>query len=267
MTAGRDILMNCSRFSGQFAIISGAASGIGLACARRFVAEGGRVLMLDRDLAGLTAAARQLGNAADYIACDVAVEEDWLAAAKRVETHKDRLDTLINCAAITQSGQTVNVAHAGAEHIRRTLSVNFEGAWAGIRTMLPYLTAAHGSIVNVASRAAVVGVPGAPAYAASKAALVSLTRSVALQCAREKRGVRCNAVLPGSVDTPMWRPLSGDGRVLSREEGLANGLPHIPMARLARPDEIASAILFLASEDASYITGTTLLVDGGQSCL
>jgi NAD(P)-dependent dehydrogenase (short-subunit alcohol dehydrogenase family) len=109
--------------------------------------------------------------------------------------------------------------------------------------------------------------PGAPAYAASKAALVSLTRSVALQCAREKTGVRCNAVLPGSIDTPMWRPLSGDGTAMTREQGLAAGLPHIPMARLGQADEVAAAVLFLGSADASYITGTTLLVDGGQSCL
>ena len=94
--------------------------------------------------------------------------------------------------------------------------------------------------------------------------LVSLTRSVALQCARNGSGVRCNAVLPGSVDTPMWRPLSGDR---SRAEAIAAGFPHIPLGRLAQPEEIAAAVLFLASPEASYITGTTLLVDGGQSCL
>jgi NAD(P)-dependent dehydrogenase (short-subunit alcohol dehydrogenase family) len=248
-------------------MITGAASGIGLACARRFVVEGGRVAILDRDDTRGPAQAAELGSAAEFIKFDAASDSDWADAAARVAAGGGRLDVLINCAAMTESGTAVDVAHAGNDHIRRTFGVNFDGAWAGIRALLPHLTAARGAIVNVASRAAVAAMPAAPAYAASKAALVSLTRSVALQCARENRGVRCNAVLPGSVDTPMWRPLSGDGKVMTREQGLATGLPHIPMARLAQPEEVAAAVLFLASDDASYITGTALLVDGGQSCL
>ena len=156
---------------------------------------------------------------------------------------------------------------AATDDIRRMLDINFEGAWTGIRTMLPLLTAARGAIVNVASRGAEVAMPSAPAYAASKAALISLTRSTALYCARNSSGVRCNAVLPGSVDTPMWRPLSGDGSTTTRAAAIAAGLPHIPLGRLAQPEEIAAAVLFLASGAASYITGTGLLVDGGQSCL
>lgn len=128
----------------------------------------------------------------------------------------------------------------------------------GIRRCLPLMEARGGAVVNVASRAAEAGTPQAAAYAASKAALVSLTRSLAVHGAGLRPVLRCNAVLPGSVATPMWRPISG--------EGADDPFAQVPLGRIARAEEIASAVLYLASDEASYITGTTLTVDGGQSC-
>lgn len=255
--------MSRQRFDGKIAFVTGAASGIGHACAKALADEGATVIVADRSADGEKVAAAI--DRALFFRLDVGDTAGWENAASFVKERCGRLDVLINSAAITRGGEAFNVANATDEVIEETLAVNLKGAWAGIRVMLPLLEAAQGAIVNIASRAAEVGVPDAPAYGASKAAMVSLTRSTALLSARRKSGVRCNAVLPGSVDTPMWRPLSGGGK--SREEAIAAGLPHIPLNRLATAQEIAAPVLFLASGEASYITGTTLLVDGGQSCL
>ncbi len=251
-----------ARFAGRVALVSGAASGIGLACAARLVAEGAEVVLTDRD-AGGAAVAGDLGARAHFMPCDIALEADWRACADAIRTRFGRLHVLVCNAGITASGTDVDCENADTAHIAGIMAVNFAGTWAGMRACLGLMQG--GAIVTVASRAALVGTPLAPAYAASKAALVSLTRSLALHCARNGSGIRCNAVLPGSVDTPMWRPISaGDA---DRAAVIAAGLPHIPLGRLATPAEIAAAVLFLATDDASYITGTTLLVDGGQSCL
>ena len=147
---------------------------------------------------------------------------------------------------------------------RRVFAVNLEGPLLGNAALLPSLRAAgSAAVVHVASRAARVRTPVAPAYGASKAALEQYTRRLAL--AEPCAGLRCNAVLPGSVDTPMWRPLSGPPGA-TREAVIAAGFPHIPTGRLASPEEVAAVALFLLSDEARYFTGSAVLVDGGQSC-
>ena len=262
------------RFPDKTVLVTGGAAGIGLACVKRLLDEGAQVLIADADPKGKSIAAG-LGERARFAPCNVTRAEDWATVITAVGDWTGRLDALVNNAGITASGKDYDVLNVSPAHIEHVMRVNLIGAWLGVQTCLPMLIESCGAIVNISSRAGIFAVPSAPAYAASKAALISLTKSAALYCAQQKTAVRCNAVMPGSVNTPTWRPISGPASSVSlQKEGERKaGTPtdanfdHIPLARLARPDEIASAAVFLASEDASYITGTTLLVDGGQSCL
>jgi len=252
-----------TRFKDRVGVVTGAASGIGLAVARRLAAEGARVMAFDRDPAGVDRLADR--PSIRFATLDVTDAAGWTLRAAEVAEQFGSPDILVSAAGIVASGRDTDVARADLDAARRVMAVNFEGAWLAIQALLPRM-AADGAIVTIASRAAGVGSPSAPAYAASKAALVSLTRSTALHGARDPRRIRCNAVLPGSVDTPMWRPLD-DAAARDRAGAMAHAATAIPLGRLADASEIAVAALFLASPEASYITGATLAVDGGQCAL
>lgn len=205
------------RFAGKVAIVTGAGSGIGLACAARLAAEGAKVLAADL-------VPGEGGEGIVPVAADVSRSDDWARLAGMARA-MGGLDILVNNAARMVSGPPVHVATAEPAEIRDTLAANFEGAWDGIRRCLPLMEARGGAVVNVASRAAEAGTPQAAAYAASKAALVSLTRSLAVHGAGLRPVLRCNAVLPGSVATPMWRPISG--------EGADDPFAQVPLGRIA----------------------------------
>jgi 3(or 17)beta-hydroxysteroid dehydrogenase len=255
-------MIHSGRFVGKVAIVTGAGSGIGRACATRLHQEGARVILADIDPA--TAEVSKMLPESLFLQLDVAEAKSWTEACEKIRSAFGHLNILINSAGITLSGLSAGIETGTLEDARRINAINVEGLWIGIQRCAPLLRAEGGAIVNIGSRAGEIGVPYAPAYAASKAALVSYTKSAALYFAREPRPIRCNAIHAGSIDTPMWRPLATDGSVRTREEALAAGLTHIPMQRLGRAEEIAAAALFLASDDASYITGATLNVDGGQ---
>lgn len=244
------------RLSNRVALITGGNRGIGLAAAHLFAAEGAKVTILARDQARGGEEAQRIPNAA-FIQGDVSKSGDCQRAVEETIQKHGALDVLVNCAGIIYRNRTVE--QTTEEEWDATFDVNVKGTFLMCKHALPYLRERKGSIVNVASYVGLVGFAKTSAYAASKAAIVNLTRSMALDHARE--GVRVNAVCPGSVDTEMihdaWRKY-GDV-----EEAQRIWAEKHPIGRIARAEEVAQSILFLASEEASFITGVALPVDGG----
>lgn len=247
-----------TRLAGKVALVTGAASGIGAATAALFAAEGAQVLAADivpMDDAG----------AARTVVLDVRSEEDWRAAIGAAMDGFGRLDILVNCAGVNadpaapEADQTPDVLALG--EVPAVMGINLGGTILGCRHGVAAMReGGGGAIVNISSIAAVRGWPVRAAYAISKAGVLQYTMSLAVRCARAGWNIRCNAVLPGPIATPMLvaisgkRHTAGDGRP---------GTDHVPMGRLGEPREVAAPILFLASDDASYITGTGLVIDGG----
>ena len=234
------------RLTGKTAIITGAASGIGAATAALFRREGARVVATD--IRGV------LGDAADDgwlgLAHDVRAEDQWQSVFDQAIRHFGRVDILVNSAGTGRQ----DPEHLALDDWRAIQAVNVEGTMLGCQAAIAHMKAGGGAIVNVASYAGTVGSPTAVAYGATKAALVQYTRSVTLHCGRAGYAIRCNVVNPGPIRTPLYVPLTGSGTPT-----------HIPMQRIGEPQEVAAAILFLASDAASYVNGTALPVDGGLS--
>lgn len=243
------------RFENKVILITGGTRGIGLASARLFADEGAQVVIVGRDVDRGTDAARRV--LAGFEPGDVSRADDCQRILARTLEHHSHLDVLVNCAGIIFRNRTVE--QTTEEEWDQTFAVNVKGAFLMSKYALPALRESGGAIVNVSSYVGLVGFAGASAYAASKAALINLTRSMALDHARE--GIRVNAVCPGSVDTDMihaaWEQF---GNV---EEAQRLWAAKHPLGRIASPEEVAHAVAFLASEEASFITGTALPVDGG----
>ena len=244
------------RFVNRVALITGGNRGIGLATAQLFAQEGAQVVLFARDQTKGESEAAKIPNAR-FIQGDVTKAEDCQRAVEETAKAFGGLDILVNCAGIIFRNRTVE--QTTEEEWDTTFNVNVRGTFLMCKYALPALRARKGCIVNLSSYVGLVGFRGASAYAASKAAIVNLTRSMALDHARE--GIRVNAVCPGSVDTEMihaaWEKF-GDvekARHLWDEKH--------PLGRIAQPAEVARAVLFLAGDDASFITGTALAVDGG----
>lgn len=241
------------RLKNKTAIITGAASGIGAATAQLFRREGARVVATDlKGVAGDRAEGDWLG-----LAQDVRDAGQWQALFEQAAQRFGRVDILVNSAGI--NGASAGTGRQDPEHLaleewRAIQAVNVEGTMLGCQAAIAHMKVAGGAIVNVASYAGTVGSPTAVAYGATKAALVQYTKSVALHCGRAGYAIRCNVVNPGPIRTPLYVPLTGAGTPT-----------HIPLQRIGEPAEVAAAILFLASDAASYVTGTALPVDGGLS--
>src|SRR5262245_16955938 len=239
-----------ARLDGKVALITGAARGQGEAEARLFVAEGARVVLGDvRDELGGKVAA-SLGPAARYVRLDVAREADWQRAVALAESEFGRLDVLVNNAGVV--GDYGPTELCTLESYQQTIAVNQIGPFLGMKTALPALRrAGGGSIVNVCSVAGLYGIPGLVAYGASKWALRGMTKGVAHEVGKDN--IRVNALHPGSVDTPMMDPNLDRAALTSGQA--------IP--RVAQPEEIALAALFLASDESAFITGADLAADAG----
>ena len=253
------------RLDNKVALVTGAARGIGEAVARAFVREGARVLVTDvrDDLGGEVAAS--LGGAAAYLRLDVREEADWERAMDAVTDRWGRLDVLVNNAGITgfEDGPVAHdPEHATLEDWRAVHRTNLDGVFLGckhaIRAMRP---GGAGSIVNVSSRSGLVGVPAAAAYASSKAAVRNHTKSVALYCAEQGIAIRCNSVHPAAVVTPIWEPMLGDGP--DREDRMRALTADTPLRRFGTVEEVAAVVVMLASDEAAYMTGSEITIDGG----
>jgi NAD(P)-dependent dehydrogenase (short-subunit alcohol dehydrogenase family) len=250
------------RLKGKVAIITGAAAGIGAVTADSLAREGARVVVADinGDGAELQAARiRERGGEADGFAVDIADEAAVRLLVERTVDRFGRLDVVHNNAAATQLGGTVDVAVAAADLAvwMQTFHINVCGTMLMIKHSLPHMISQRGgSIINTSSGAALGGDLGHPAYSASKAAIISLTQSVATQYG--KSGVRCNAVLPGLILTP-----AGEAAFAGPRGEMM--LRHHLTPRLGRPEDIAAAVIYLASDEAAFVTGHVLRVDGGSS--
>lgn len=253
-----------ARLTEKVVLITGAASGIGRATSILFAREGAVVVGTDvRQLREENQQAHHDSDAA-FFQHDVTDETRWTEIMELTRERFGKLDILINCAGINGvrggSAPTQAPDEVSLDTWREIFRVNVEGVLLGCRAAIPLLrTAQAGAIVNVSSIAAQRGWPVRSAYGASKAAILQYTKTVARYCAESGWNIRCNAVLPGPIDTPMLNPTSGP---LTGGDGKA-GADHVPMKRYGSAEEVAKPMLFLASDDASYITGVGLNVDGG----
>lgn len=267
------------RLEGKVACITGAASGIGLATALLFAREGAFVVATDIDrVAGerLVERITAEGGVADFLLHDVRDEADWERVIAATGGRWGRLDVLVNNAGI---GLTGPVTQTSLEQWRRIFAVNVEGVFLGIKHALPLMRGERqgeapevygGSIINVSSIAGIRPSANAGAYAASKGAVRAFTKTVALECAALKDGIRVNSVHPGIVETAIWDEMIGTSADGSGgpQRGAALGAlaaGTIPLARTGTGDEIAQAILWLAGDESRYITGTEVVVDGGRT--
>ena len=256
------------RLQGKIAVITGAAKGIGYETASTFVDEGAQVIMSDLNVELGEAASRNLGNACSFFKQDVTDESSWDELKDYIETNYGGIDILVNNAGILATETTQNIETTSLAQWRAVQQVNVEGVFMGCRMAVRIMKDAGGSIVNISSTAGIVGSPMLVAYGASKGAVRLLTKGVALHCAQQRYHIRCNSVHPGPIETDMGDALLGlqnfiDGPNLeSKWETMRR---RIPTGNTGVASDVASCILFLASDDSIHMTGSELVVDGGMT--
>ncbi len=240
-----------SKLSGKVAVVTGGGSGIGLAIARRFASEGASVFITGRRQAELDRAVALIGGKVEAVQGDVTDTADLDRLYDTVRAGKGRLDILVANSGIAEPSRLEEITE---EHFDRTFDVNARATLFTVQKAIP-LMSEGGTIVLIGSIAGSIGTPGYTAYGATKAAMRSYARSWTSEFA--SRGIRVNTLSPGPIDTPMFEKVTDDVRAT------LTGL--IPLGRLGRPDEVAAAALFLASDDSSFIAGAELCIDGGMS--
>ncbi len=251
------------RMDGKVALISGGAEGIGGATGRMIVAEGGSVMLGDIQADKAAALADDLGERAASVELDVRDLSAWQAAVAATVERFGKLTTLCNVAGISEPGNVVDV---DLDSWKRTLDINLNGTFNGCRAALPAMeqSGEPGAIVNIGSMLAMRAGAGFAAYCASKSAVQALTRTVALDCAERGVPIRANLVHPGAIRTPMYDRYKFSGAGDPDEIETAFAANH-PMNRIGEPEEVAHAIIFLASDESSFTSGVDLTVDGAGS--
>jgi len=255
------------RLSGKRILITGAAGGLGEAIVRRLAAEGAQIAIGDIDRTSGMAIAEELGGI--FFPLDVSNEADWAAAIAQLEKAWGGLDGLVNNAGTLASKGGWDVETVLAEDFNRIMAINVTGTVLGCKTAIPLMAkSGAGSIVNMSSIAALVPTDFLLAYGASKAAVRHVTKSIALHCTNKGYKIRCNSVHPGNVMTTMMRQIvdtkaTENGLTFEAMEALF--IQKIPMGAWQEPDDIASAVIYLLSDEARYVTGTKLVVDGGMA--
>ncbi len=252
------------RLEGKTAIVTGAARGIGRAIVEKFIAEGASVLLTDIDADTVAATAQALksdGDRAATLAHDVAEPEQWDAVFARAEDRFGGLDILVNNAAL---GDDKDIEHVSFAEWRRMLAVNLDGAFLGTQGAIKAMRrSGGGSIVNISSVGAFAGTPVMCAYNASKAGVVALSRNAAVYCGHHGLNIRVNSVHPGLIETDMAREFAAKSTGEDADQAMQSFVAFHPIGRLGRPSDIADGVAFLASDEASFITGTSLVIDGG----
>ena len=245
------------RLAGRVAVVTGGCSGIGLATVRRFAQEGATVVIGDLDDTRGPGIAQEVGGA--YVRCDVTDKEQVDALFATANERYGSVDIAFNNAGISPP-EDDSILDTDLDAWRRVQEVNLTSVYLCCKAALPYMIEqGRGSIINTASFVAVMGAATSQiSYSASKGGVLSMSRELGVQFARQ--GVRVNALCPGPVNTPLLQELFAKD-----EERAARRLVHVPMGRFAEPEEIANAVLFLASDESSFITANTFLVDGGIS--
>lgn len=254
------------RLEGKTALVTGAARGIGAAIATAFVDNGAFVYLSDIDDVPGQAHAAALGDQARYVHLDVREAREWEAMMAQVLDERAGLNVLVNNAGITgfEGGCFVHdPEHASLEDWHAVHRTNLDGVFLGCKHAIQAMrrSASAGSIINISSRSGLVGIPAAAAYASSKAAVRNHTKTVALYCAEQGLPIRCNSIHPAAVLTPMWEPMLGKGP--DREIRMREFVQDCPMRRFGRPEEVAAVAVMLASDEATYMNGTELNMDGG----
>ena len=259
------------RVEGKVALITGAANGLGRAMALRLAAEGARVVATDlqSERGGeLVDEIARTGGRARFLRHDVTDEDAWIGVIADVRAAEGRLDVLVNNAGIGLSSPVVDMSFADW---RRQTAVNLDGVFLGVKHGLPLMReSGGGSIVNISSIAGIKASPNVSGYCATKGAVRLFTKSVALECAAAKDGVRVNSVHPGIVETAIWDSLIGTGPDGSNARPrhatvMAMTERNVPLGRPGLPAEVAAGVLWLASDESSYVTGTELVIDGARS--
>ncbi|AFE03668.1 2,5-dichloro-2,5-cyclohexadiene-1,4-diol dehydrogenase [Corallococcus coralloides DSM 2259] len=250
------------RVEGKVALVTGGAGGLGAASARMLAREGAKVVVTDRREDEARAVVEELGDAGLFLPLDVTREDQWVSALARTVEKFGRLDVLVNNAG---TGVVKDVEELSLDEWKGVHSVNLDGVFLGCKHGIRVMKecGSKGSIINISSIAGLVGVPQYPAYCSSKAAVRMLSKSVALHCAYKGYGIRCNSIHPGYVETAMVEALAQAGG--HAEKTRARMLKGIPAGRFGEPDDVAHAVVYLASDESKLMTGAEMVLDGGAT--
>ena len=247
------------RVDGKIALVTGAASGIGLQASLRLAEEGARVMMTDINVENGKKEAEKLGRNAEFLKLDITLEEDWISVLRETVKRFQSLDILVNSAGMVL---IADVEQISLEDWRQVHAVNLDGTFLGckhgVRVMKEF---GAGSIINLSSVSGLIGGFNLAAYNSSKGAVRMLTKSVALHCARSGYGIRCNSIHPTFIETPMLESMIQDAP--DPEKARQTLIRQVPLKRIGTTDDVAKMIVYLASDESTFVTGTEMVIDGG----
>lgn len=247
------------RLDNKIAIITGAAKGLGEANSRLFVDEGATVIMTDVDVENGERVAKEIGHKATFYKQDVRDEDGWVSLIEKVMADHGKLDILVNNAGVVEAG---TIETQSAEEYRFVMAVSVDGTFFGCKHAIPAMKKTGGSIINMASIASVQGAPNVIAYCAAKGAVESLSRGIAAHCANHKLGIRCNSIHPAAILTPMVKSMPAKiqkAKIGSENPSMAKSM------KLGEPSDVSNTVLFLASDESKFISGTRIVIDNGLS--